>query len=221
MDPKVRRRRVEAAHGDRQGLQGPLFCMCFGTISSVPWQQLWPGPRNGVPAQLITQSPSRTQALYAEEHAVSSQPTVTGGQFSLFTSCYSLLSPFMRASQAKPGGAVPCYYSTLQRLITVGDRRPKWITSWLCFCTKASDQGKRVVFQLPRPAARSGLQVAHTGSAFYRKQKGWPDTHLSMSHVIPLNLQAIAPNKRPLKNQCLPLGLHTFPKANLLSQPWV
>lgn len=69
--------------------------------------------QGSVPAQLITPSLLRTQALYTEEHAVSSQPTVTGGQFSLFASCYSLLPPCKRAPQASAGGTVPWYYSIL------------------------------------------------------------------------------------------------------------
>lgn len=52
---------------------------------------------------------------------------------------------------------------------------------WLSFSTKASDQEKSFVLQLLRLGAGSCLQVAHKGSAFHRKQKGWPDSCLCMS----------------------------------------
>lgn len=54
------------------------------------------------------------------------------------------------------------------------------VPDWLSF-TKASDQGRRAVLQLPRPGARSCLQVAHKGNTFHRKLKGWPDSHLCLS----------------------------------------
>lgn len=48
---------------------------------------------------------------------------------------------------------------------------------WLSFSTEAKGQDKSIVTvpQLPRLWAVSCLQVAHKGSDFQRKQKGWPD----------------------------------------------
>lgn len=99
--------------------------------------------------------------------------------------------------------------------------------NWLSFSAEASDQGKSIVTvpQLPRLWAESRLQVAHKGSVFHRKWKGWPHRplHKSWGNTAQLATfcHVLLLIKRVLKSQCLFLDLHTLPKASLLPWVWV
>lgn len=90
---------------------------------------------------------------------------------------------------------------------------------WLFVSTKASDQGKRAVLQLPSLGAGSCLPAAHKGSAFRSKQNWWPDS-MSLGDTAPLATycHVLLLIKTALKNQCFPLGIHAFPKVNVVHQ---
>lgn len=152
----------------------------------------------------------------------------------LFSHLLWLLPP--RASQVGAKGTLPWKQVTLQhhwhqRLIVMGDERPKWIILWDhrpqeqdCISSpKAQIRERELCFSCPgweRGLAYKTL-AAHKGSVFRRNQKEWPHSCLCMSQGDTAQLYVLscaALNKIALKNLHLFWGLQALPKARLLSQ---
>lgn len=88
---------------------------------------------NSVPAQLTTQSPSRTQALCTEKHTVSPahsdwgavQPSCLMPLFALtFWDSHPPEHP--KTGQREQSHESRCHYSIMAEAHCLGDRRPKW-----------------------------------------------------------------------------------------------
>lgn len=227
---KVIRRRAESVHGDRACKD--ISCMAISGAPPCP-DSSGLAHRRSISAQGIIWSPHRHKLSALKNMQSPPSPQQLGGQFNLLTFCNSHPTEQHEQRQIEQSqhSVISEAHCCWRGKICADPLQQIQGQEWLSFPAQAGWW----VFPQVRERASSRSCASHAGeqclaykqhyrdSAFHGKLKGWPDSCLCMSggDTAPLATYCnvvLLIKELHWKKQCLPFGLHTFPKANLLPQ---